>query len=332
MKNKRILLCLIMVLVLVMTGSTSVFAITGDNVTIVAETTDGAVETPAPEEEPDPPSIIIENYPATLEVGETDKLSYVLRNSDEKSVNWKSGNPDILSIDADGKITANAAGTAKITVTAGKATDSVEITVKEVPAESISIVSSDFSVTDNVTGHKLKKGDSVKLDVKVKPKNAVIGDVEWSVDDNEIAEIDSGGTLIALKNGKVTVTATVDDLEAEIEIQIGSDIPWALIAIAAVILIIIIVLIVLIIKMKRRSGPKPKKAKSRKYDDNDDEYEDDDKDDYRDDAKMKQDDLEKEKERIRREAYRQGFSDRDKEMTKVFDPKDFEFKDDDDIE
>lgn len=320
-------------LVLVMTGSYSVFAATSSNVIIVAETSTGGSITPPPEEEPDPPSIIIQDYPASMEVGESAKLSYSINNSDSNDVTWKSSDPDLLSIDADGKVTAIAAGTAKITVKCDSATDSVKITVKEVKAESIKITSDDFSLTDNVTGHNLKKGDTIKLQVEASPKEAKIDEVSWEVDDPEIAEIDSGGTLVALKNGKVKVTATSGDLSDEIEFQIGSSIPWVMIAIIAAIVIIIIVLIVLIVKSRRNRKPKSKRPQ--RYDDDEDDEDDIMDNEPVDDeaeAKRKQEELEREKARIRQEAYRQGFNDRDKEMTKVFDPKDFETKDDDDIE
>lgn len=331
LKNKRIIFCLIMVLMIALTGNTGVLAFTGGSDIIIAETTDGSI-TPAPEDEPEPPSIIIQDYPATMTVGETTRLSYKLNNTDTDDVSWKSNDSDVLSVDGDGNVTANAPGSAKITASADGASDSVTINVKQAQAESIKIVSDQFGMTDSVTGYKMDKGDIIKLSIEVKPDDAAVPDVDWEVDDPEVAEIDSDGNLTALGNGKVMVTATADNgnLTDSIEVQVGSSIPWLLIVIIVVIVAIIVVLIVLIVKQRKNSKGKPRK--SGKYDENDDDDDEDDIDDD-DDEKKKQDDLEKEKERIRREAYLQGFSDRDKEMTKVFDPKDFESRNkDDDIE
>ncbi len=330
-KNKSIILCFILTLVIMLYGTTGVMAYTGGNSIIIAETTDESIDTPAPVDEPDPPSIIIQNYPATMEVGETAKLSTSSSNTGTDDVSWKSSDPDILSVDADGTVTANETGTASITAKSGEATDTVKITVKEVPAESIKIVSDSFGMTDSVTGYKMDKGDTIQLQVEVKPSEATVSGIEWEVDDEEVAEVDRDGNLTALKNGKVIVSVTADDgtMTDKIEVQIGSGIPWIPIIIGAVILIIIIVLIVLLVKQKKKNKSKSKKSK---YDDDDDEDDDEDEEDKPQDQNQ-QDDLEKEKERIRREAYLQGFTDREKEMTKVFDPKDFEDKDNkDDIE
>lgn len=335
MKTRKILLCLILIMALVISTNAAVFASTGLNYTIVASVTDEAVDTPAPEEKPDPPSITIQNIPASMQVGEKATLSYTIKNSDEDNVTWKSNNPDILSVDAGGKLTAVAAGTATITATAGKAKDSIKITVDEVQPEEIEIVSDDFGITSAVTGKEIKKGNTVKLEVKVSPKEATVSGIKWEVDNPKIAEVDEGGTLIALDNGEVVVTATTsEDLSAEIEIKISNNIPWVMIGIIAPVVIVIIILVTLIIRSKMRSNKRSRKR--RKYDDDDDEYEDDDDDEddkydnnpTDDDQKKKQEELE----RLRREAYEQGYKARDKEMTKVFDPKDFELDKDDDIE
>jgi|GEM_PF-7120205 len=317
-KSYKKVLCFVIVAFMVL--SASIFINSGNNsyynndATVIAETTEEAIETPPPEEKPDPPSIIIQQYPSSMEIGESFKLSYSLRNSDVEKVAWRSDDPDVLSVDSEGRITANAQGTATITAIAGDARDSVSISVREIQAESIKIVSEDFGIADSVTGYSLKRGDTVKLEVEVTPKEATVSGIEWAVDAPEVAEIDEGGTLIALENGTVIVTASAGNdgnLTADIQIQVGSGVPWKLIGIVAAIVLVIIILIILIIRNRRKGSSKPQKAKE------DDEEDDDDDGDH--DKKME-------------EAYRRGYDDRAKEMTKIFDPKDFDLKDDDDIE
>lgn len=332
MRTKKILLCMILILTLVMSGTAMVYASTdslvaGNNL-IVAETTGSGVETPAPEEEEPDPSITIQNIPASMQVGETATLSYTIKNSDEDDVTWSSNNPDILSVDSGGKLTANAEGTAKITAKAGKAKDTVKITVKAVELEGIKIVSKDFGMTASVTGYEMKVGETALFEIEADPKEAAPPEVTWEVSDPKIAEIDEGGTLIALDSGEVVVRAsTSDGLEDEIKLTVGTTIPWVMIAIIAVVVIIIIVLVVLVIRKKKND-----KKSGKKYDD-DDEYEDDededDDDDDEDDAKSKAQKEKEELERLRQEAYRKGYADRENEMTKMFNPKDFDFDDDD---
>jgi hypothetical protein len=330
-KNRKIILSLILIFTLVISGGGSVLAssqssdLVDNNASVlIGETTDDAIETPPPEEEPDPPSIIINEYPATMNVGESESLSYTLKNAEDDSVDWDSSDSDVLAVDSNGNATAKSTGTATVTVSAQDTEDSVEITVNEIAAESIKIVSEDFGLTDSVTGHKLDVGDTVVLTVKADPKDATINEITWDVDDSDVAEVDSGGTLVAMKSGTVVVTAeTPDGLSDQIEIKIGSDIPWALIAIGAAILLLIIILIILI--ARKRSRRRPKSGRERYDDDYDDD--DDYEDPRREAERRRQEELEKE--RIRREAYRQGFEERERDMTKVFNPKDFEFKDDD---
>lgn len=344
MNTKKILLCFILILALTMSGTVMVFAAENENTIIVAETenatndernmdstsTDGAVETPAPEEEPDPPSIIIKSFPASIEVGESSSLSVAVNNTDSE-VSWKSSDSNIISIDSLGNITAQSPGTAKITASADGAKDTVSITVNEIKPEEIKIVSDDFGLTSAVTGYELKVGDIVQLKIKVDPKEATISGIKWEVSDPEIAKIDDDGMLTALDNGDVTVTATADnDMTAKMDIKVSSNIPWVIIAIVAVIALIIILLIIAIIRKKMRNrGRRPKRQKQVYDYDDDDDDDDDNQKPGNSNRPMTEEELEREKERLRQEAYRQGYEDREREMTKVFNPKDFEFDDED---
>lgn len=323
MRTKKIILCLLLIMTLVMSGSAMVYAQPINDSLIVA-TTDSAVETPAPEEEEPDPSITIQNIPASLQVGETATLSYTIKNSDEDDVTWSSNNPEILSVDSGGKLTANKEGTAKITAKAGKAKDTVKITVKAVALEGIKITSADFGMTSSVTGYEMKVGDTVKFEIEADPKDAVVDDITWEVSDPKIAEIDEGGTLIALDDGEVIVRAsTSDGLEDEIELTIGTTIPWVMISIIAIVAIIIIILIILVIRKKSRDGRRGKYDDGDDYEDEYDEYEEQDEKAKNPKAQLEKDELE----RLKQEAYRKGYADRENEMTRMFNPKDFDFDD-----
>ena len=352
MKINKIILCFILMVALTMSGTVIVFASENGNSLIVAETnaetdtektpkpdvesiTEEAVETPPPEEEPDPPSLTIQNVPATMEVGETASLSTTLNNTSDDNVSWKSSDPDILAVDSSGKLTAKAPGSATITGSISGASDKVSITVKEIEPESIKIVSDDFSLTSAVTGYELKVGDVIHLQVEVEPKEATVSGITWQVSDPEIAKIDEYGVLTALNNGEVTITANTDnDIDADIDIKVSSNIPWVMIAIIIPIVLLIIILIIAIIRKKIRDGRSGSKRQAYDEYDDDDEYEDEvdgRSNQYDQNRSMTQEEFEQEKERLRQEAYRQGYEARDREMTRVFNPKDFEPDKDDDM-
>ncbi len=144
----------------------------------------------------------------TLTVGGsyTLKLTIPSRFTD-KSVTWKSSNSDIVTVDKNGKITAKKAGSAEVTATVEGESVTVKVTVKEKTEEK------DVEVTKiGVSGDKeMNVGDSQKLKLTVKPSNATNKDVKWESSDTSIATVDKNGKVKALKEGKVTITATAKD-------------------------------------------------------------------------------------------------------------------------
>ena len=144
----------------------------------------------------------------TLTVGGsyTLKLTIPSRFTD-KTVTWKSSNPDIVTVDKNGKITAKKVGSAEVTATVEGESVTVKVTVKEKTEEK------DVEVTKiGVSGDKeMNVGDSQKLKLTVKPSNATNKDVKWESSDTSIATVDKNGKVKALKEGKVTITATAKD-------------------------------------------------------------------------------------------------------------------------
>lgn len=110
----------------------------------------------------------ITNKKTSLTVGETYTLKATVSpdNATNKSVKWTSSNPDVITVDTNGKLTAKKAGKATITVTTtdGSKTDKVEITVNEA---SKPVVEKTYKVTfktDNNTTFKtvdVKEGKTV---------------------------------------------------------------------------------------------------------------------------------------------------------------------------
>lgn len=85
-----------------------------------------------------PEAVILEKEAITLQVGESETLSAVVDlNATDRSVTWSSSDNAIATVDADGKVTAIAEGTATITVTTndGGKTATCTVTVTPAPAE-----------------------------------------------------------------------------------------------------------------------------------------------------------------------------------------------------
>ncbi len=117
-----------------------------------------------------------------------------------KSVTWESSNANIASVDATGKVTAKAAGTAMITVkTANGKTDTCTVTVT---------AKQPTGVTLNKTTLSLDKGASETLTATIAPADVDADQkaLTWSSSDANIASVDNNGTVTAKATGTATIT------------------------------------------------------------------------------------------------------------------------------
>ena len=135
-------------------------------------------------------------------------------NATNKNVTWKSDKPEIADVDASGKVTAKAKGTAIITVTTssgGKtSTCTVNVTDEsgEEPAPTPAPVKVE-SVKLNLTSKTLKVGESVTLTPSFTPSNPDNKNVIWSASTDAVSV--NGGVVTANKVGKAIVTVTTED-------------------------------------------------------------------------------------------------------------------------
>lgn len=124
--------------------------------------------------------------------------------SSNKKLKWTTSNKKYVTVTSSGKIKGVKLGRATITVRAtdgsgAKATCSVRVVR---PVTSISL---------NKSYIKLVEGKTTKIKATVKPKNATYKNVTYRSSNDEIALIDSKGKIIALQEGKVTITAKAQD-------------------------------------------------------------------------------------------------------------------------
>ncbi|CAM3469526.1 MULTISPECIES: Ig-like domain-containing protein [Saccharibacillus] len=153
-----------------------------------------------------PTSISInESIPNPVYVGDGFKLTATISPNDATgaSVTWSSSNPNVLTVDNEGNLSAVAAGTASIAVrTSNGMSDSRNVTVyaQQVEADGITIA-------QGATG-TLEAGATQQLTATVTPVNATDKTVTWTSANTAVATVSNTGLVTAVAAGKTTVTAT----------------------------------------------------------------------------------------------------------------------------
>ena len=169
----------------------------------------------------------------TLRVGKTYKLK--LKNN-KKKIKWSSSKKKVATVSKTGKVKAKKAGTARITAKVGKKKYVCKVTVKNkkkttkttttkkptvtkapanntntvkaTPSPTPYVAATDFTLDDYPTAMEIT-GDNVwPLNVSVSPSNAT-EKVKFTVDNPELATVDSNYNFKANGIGKVTVTASI---------------------------------------------------------------------------------------------------------------------------
>ena len=149
----------------------------------------------------------------------------------DKTVTWKSSDASIAAVDANGKVTFVAAGTATITATATNGTDDtaddktatceVTISAKKVNVESVKLDQPTLTAT---------VGDAaVTLTATVTPDDATDKTVKWTSSNESVATVADGVvTFVAAGTATITATApngtddTADDKTAECAVTVNA--------------------------------------------------------------------------------------------------------------
>ena len=142
----------------------------------------------------------------TLDEGVSQTLRATINPSDttdDKTLTWKSSNPEVATVDQEGKVTAVKDGTTTITVTTvnGKeATCTVTVTKKPVPIESVSL---------NKTTLTLEEQEAETLVATINPSDTTDDTtLTWKSNNPEVATVDQEGKVTAIKEGSATITVT----------------------------------------------------------------------------------------------------------------------------
>ncbi len=142
----------------------------------------------------------------TVHVGKTGQLTATVfpEKAIAKTVSWKSSNTAVATVDANGKVTAVAPGTATITATAtdvGGVSASCSVTIPQLVT----------GITLNKSSMSLHTGKNESLTVTISPGNATNKAVTWKSSDATVATVSTSGKVTAVAPGKATITVTAKD-------------------------------------------------------------------------------------------------------------------------
>lgn len=179
---------------------------------ITATTSDGgysaSCRVSVVEEEKKVTGVTLSQSTLTLTEGETATLRATVApsNADNKSVAWTSNSTETATVDANGRVTAVAAGTTVITVTTsdGGYTATCRVSVAEGEKKVTGVTLSQSALT-------LTEGETATLRATVVPTNADNKTVNWSSSNSFVATVDSNGLVIAVAPGQAVIRATTAD-------------------------------------------------------------------------------------------------------------------------
>ncbi len=158
--------------------------------------------------------ITLDKSEISLTPGESSKLTATVTPPDatDASVVWSSGDENVATVDNTGKVTAVGKGETIITATTTDqgltATCKVTVTV---PVTGISCDQKSVTLLDGATA---------KLNFTVLPENASNTNITLSSSDPSVATVDKDGTVKGLKAGTAVITATTEDGEYSVSVNV----------------------------------------------------------------------------------------------------------------
>lgn len=157
--------------------------------------------------------------PMTVGTSQVLGVTIIPANATERTITYRSLTPRVASVNALGRVTSIAPGTATIEVSAGWVTRIVSIVVEPKEVEEdvrVSSIDVDFENTMTV-------GTTQTIFHSVLPREAN-SQVEYSSDNIRVATVNDFGRVNALSVGRATITLTVDDVTKPIVITVTNEI------------------------------------------------------------------------------------------------------------
>lgn len=162
-------------------------------------------------------SIIIEQQSIVIEKGDAKTLTVKFNpenTSDSKKISWESSNPDAVTIDSTGVITAMKNGKATITAKTPNGQEATtEVTVVTL-LKDIKLSETDITINKDVP---------LTLKVTLDPTDATLDDdtVKWSSSNTEVATVNENGEVTTHKAGTAFIYVTVGGITKECKITVN---------------------------------------------------------------------------------------------------------------
>lgn len=138
-------------------------------------------------------------------IGRIAKLNASIKSGVSYSkLTFKSSNPDIVSVDKNGVLTAKRVGKVKITAKSYNGKKGVCLVQCVIPAQKMRFKNAESPLV-------LKRGKTKNLKVAFTPSNTTIKTLKWKSSNKKIVSISSKGKIKALKKGTATISATTTD-------------------------------------------------------------------------------------------------------------------------
>ena len=141
-----------------------------------------------------------------LQTGDSETLTYFIApaDADDNSVAWSTDNPDAVTVDNTGKVTAVAPGQATVTVKTndGGFTDQCLVKVTGVPVTGVGL---------DATTMELGIGEEKALTATVYPDNAYNKSLIWTSENDDIATVSEAGVVKGVAGGHTNIVVTTVD-------------------------------------------------------------------------------------------------------------------------
>ncbi|KFI59086.1 Ig-like domain-containing protein [Bifidobacterium gallicum] len=165
-------------------------------------------------------SVTISPSSLSLKKGESGQLTATVApsNASDKTVTWRSSNPAVVSVDADGKVTALKAGVAAVTATAGGvASSAIAVSVTETTVVPVTGV----QVSDPADGKlELTVGASHQVKASVTPSNATDQTVSYSSTNASVVSVSSTGVVTAKTEGTANIIVSASGHAALVSVKV----------------------------------------------------------------------------------------------------------------
>ncbi len=147
-----------------------------------------------------------------MRVGETQKLQLSIepeQAQNDAEVTWKSDQPDILSVDETGTVTAHKSGSATITAAADNATAKLTISVRQVLT----------GIILKPQNMELRVGESAGIEADPIPADADLEGLTWSSSNKTVAYY-KDGMIYGVRAGTAQITASVGNVTASCTVTV----------------------------------------------------------------------------------------------------------------